>query len=373
MATRVSRPRWLEKYKRWQWKVYKDGTPRTFTDPTPGKEGYNRCEKKGKAWRDGSIVNPSIKVSKLFSQWIEELKDAGKSKSHWQQYDYFGRCYIVVRKGNKKVSSLTEQDLQDIILYAFKTPAKGRVLSEKTLKNLRMCIKSFIKYARKCQTTKLAPEDLYIPSGAKESERTSLQPYEIKKLFTSTKTTFRGKEVDDWYIHSYRFATMLGLRPGEICALEWRNIVGRRCTLRKSINALGEITDGKTKHARRSYIMPLSAVAILAEQRAMLKAVGVVSPYVFPRETGEITPQRVRVRRWAKYAAHNGITGKILYEMRHTFFSVTKALPAELIKPIGGHGKSFDGAGTYGHELEGDAILAADMIDQAYSEIIKRG
>ena len=59
------------------------------------------------------------------------------------------------------------------------------------------------------------------------------------------------------------------------------------------------------------------------------------------------TVQRVYLRNWNRYSAFNKISEKSPYELRHTFFSVGKDIPEELIKPIGGHSKSFDGFATY--------------------------
>ncbi|MEG2687455.1 MAG: hypothetical protein RR954_10140 [Christensenellaceae bacterium] len=54
-------------------------------------------------------------------------------------------------------------------------------------------------------------------------------------------------------------------------------------------------------------------------------------------------------------------------------FSVNKALPNELLKAIGEHGKDFDTFGTYGHAMSGEAQKTADMVNETYSRILSEG
>ena len=59
--------------------------------------------------------------------------------------------------------------------------------------------------------------------------------------------------------------------------------------------------------------------------------------------------------------------------MRHTFFSVNKNIPKQLLKPVAGHGKRFDGELTYSHELDGEADLAAKLINDNFNTILAKG
>ena len=44
-----------------------------------------------------------------------------------------------------------------------------------------------------------------------------------------------------------------------------------------------------------------------------------------------------------------------LYELRHTFVSVVKTLPAGEVKGLVGHSQDMDTFGVYGHTLTGEA------------------
>jgi len=376
MADRINVPKWLDKYERWQIKVRKDGERKTFTSPIPGRKGQLACQKKADAWLENDIVDGSIRFSVLYDRWIEELK-LHTSKSHWVNYEQYGRNYFKPRMGQKKVSALTEQNLQEILLYAHTHPFRGDRLSYKTLKNMRDCLCAFMKYARKNKLSTLFPEALYIPANAERSSRTTFQPNDILTLFSSEMTFEKSKEVPEWFIYAFRFAVLLGLRPGEIAGLQTKRDIdfkNNRCQICEAINAYNEVTSGKTKNARRTFKLPTLALEVLQCQQRMLNIAGVISPYTFPWKDGMPLNHKTYYAHWKRYRDYNSLGNTLCpYEMRHTFFSVNKNIPKQLLKPVAGHGKSFDGELTYSHELDGEADLAAKLINDNFNTILAKG
>ncbi len=371
MAKRTTVAKWLPKYDRWQIKVRKDGERKTFTCPIPGREGQRECHRKADAWLDDGLIDQNIKVSLLFDKYIEQLKiDTGTS--HWSSYESLGRLYIKPCIGNKKVSALTEQNLQDVISY-MREHAEKKPLSQKYYKNMIGCLKNFIKFARKNKVCKLYIEKLNIPHDAKESEKLPLVPDDLVKLFSSSKTSYRSKEVDEWFIYAWRFAVITGLRPGEICGLQKADIQSSVCSIRRAINVHNETTHGKNRNAKRTFVIPPSAAAVLKDQQKMLREVGVISPYIFPTVDGEPFKEKAYYDCWKRYCKYNGISPRTPYEMRHTFFSATKKLPEELVKAMGGHGKDFDTFAWYGHEMPGEAEETAALVEAVFVSLIKRG
>lgn len=309
----------VTKYERWQIKVRKVGDRKTFTCPIPGREGQRECHKKADVWLDEGLIDQNIKVGTLFDRMIEELK-VNTSKTHWRNYELFGRLYIKPCIGNKRTSELNEQHLQNVITYAYKHPAKKKTLSKKTF--------NFVKFARKNQITKLYPESLSIPHGAKETNKGTLVPADIEKLFGSTMTIHNGKKAEEWFIYAWRFSVITGMRPGEISGLRNIDIKKGICTIRQAINFDKETTTGKNRNAQRSFVIPSIAQDVLKDQQRMMKNIGLVSPYVFPAPSGEPFIQQTYYKHWLRYREANGISKRTPYEMRHTFFSATKALPA---------------------------------------------
>lgn len=370
MGKRTNSAVWMDKYNRWQIKVQKDGIRKTFYSSTKGRKGQRECHAKADAWLDDNIINASVKVATLFDRWIEELK-VTTSKSFWRQYEGYGRNYIKPQIGTIKLENVNEQHLQEVILFAYQNGNDKKKLSDKTLRNIRACLSAFIKYGRKNKATTLFPESLYIPKAAKKSEKKVLQPNDFSLLFSCTKTVYHQKEIDEWYIHAYRFEVVTGLRPGELIGLKNEDIQDDICTLHGAINVYNEHTTGKNKNALRSFVLPDIALQILDEQRTMLRNADVSSPYVFPDPNGEHTKQITYYKRWRNYRNHNKISPVTLYELRHTFISANKELPLELIKPIVGHGKDFDTFGTYGHILGDEQYRAAALINNVFARLIQ--
>ena len=262
---------------------------------------------------------------------------------------------------------LTEGDLQDVIDTAY---AKKN-LADKTLRDVRACMANFIKWCRTLGKTKLYPEDIVIPAGAKKSIKKIVQPDGIVKLFSSIQTTRRGKFVDDWYIHAYRFAVLTGLRPGELRGLEAKNdIHGNKVTVRRAINIHDEVTQGKNDNARRTFAMDERTQSEVAGQLAMLKKNGIVSPYLFPSPSGEQMKHDHFYRCWKRYCDANGIPETSLYELRQTYVSVNKEMPEGLKKMVVGHSKDMDTEGTYGYLMDGDMKKAAEYTAAAFDEIL---
>ena len=114
MSERKNEAKWVENRQRWQINVQSDGVRRTFTDPTPGKKGKVKTERKADAWLKEPTSAEKIKVGKLLEQYVEHLETT-KSKSHARQYGGFVRLYISPIIGLKRMNKLTEGDCQDVI------------------------------------------------------------------------------------------------------------------------------------------------------------------------------------------------------------------------------------------------------------------
>ena len=254
MPTRKNEAKWIEARQRWQINVMQEGERKTFVCSTPGRKGKIECERKADKWLREHLSNESTRADIILDQWYESLKQS-TSQSHYRQQDGYIRNWINPVIGRKKIGSVSKRDLQDIINKAYK---EGD-LAEKTLKNLRSCLVAFMKYCRSISCTTLFPEGLTIPRGARPSEKHIVTEEEIKTLFSVSTALYKGKLVEDHYIHAYRFAVATGMRPGELIALQWTDIKNDRVTITKSINDYDELTRGKNANARR--VIKLSSTA----------------------------------------------------------------------------------------------------------------
>lgn len=356
---------WLEKYQRWQIKVQKDGERRTFTSSIAGRKGQRACNAKADAWLDDQLIEPDTKVEKLFEQWLESLK-VTTGTANYKQYSSYWNTRIKKRIGSKKAGALTEKHLQDIINDGMRDG-----LSKKTLQNIQGCLAAFCKYMRKCKASTLRPENIIIPQSAPSGSRVILQPDEIKMLFFSNLSSFRGEEVIEPLVYAWRLQVLTGLRPGELVGLRWSDIDmnTRIVDVKRSINDLSEETTGKNENARRRFLLSDTAFQTLKEYK---ESVSMYSIYVFPNSDNDQISQKEVYNRWKRYKAYNGIDATTTpYELRHTFVSIFKDLPEGLMKPLVGHSVKMDTYGTYGHEVTDDMQRTAELMQARVNEVLK--
>lgn len=368
MAKRKSEAVWYDNQKRWQINVQENGVRKTFTSSLPGRRGKADAERKAEKWLEDHTTAENARVESLLQQYVDYLRET-KSTGHAAQYEGFVRLYITPVIGRIRMNRLTEGDLQAVLDLA---SSKNR-LAEKTLRDVRGCMKNWLKWCRQRGKTRLYPESLVIPAGAKRAERKIVQPDGLKVLFSSDKTTWHGKETEDFYIHMYRFAVLTGLRPGELRELPAKAISKTgKITVRRAINVRDEITQGKNENACRTMQLSPMAVAEVDAQKKMLEENGVVSTYLFPSADGSQMKHKNFYRYWQRYCVANGIEKTSLYELRHTFVSVNKEMPEGLKKMVIGHSEDMDTEGTYGHKMAGDLEKAASYTQKAFAEIINK-
>ena len=375
MGKRTGTAVWQENSKRWHIKVQKDGVRRSFFSYNPGRSGQREANAKADAWLDEGIVSTSTKVSKLYADWLEELACTAGT-SYLTECQKYGEYYILPVCGRLKIADLTEAHLQTVLNKAYKQGCLkkerqrkplGRPLSKKTLQGIRSVERAFVKWCRLHKYTTLFPENLSVPKGARLCEKNILQPDALRILFSVDTRTWHSKTVFDDFIYAYRFAVSTGVRPGELLGLWYGDIKGNTVNLRRSVNIHGEITRGKNENAVRVFDMCADARAAYEAQVALLRAAGVQINYSTP--LFPIGSERALYRRWQRYQEANGISPAIsLYELRHTFVSVSAAAMTDgQLKLLVGHSRNMDTQGIYGHEVEGRRAQLAQATTDAFA------
>ena len=360
MGRRTNTAVWLEDYKRWQIKVQKDGKRRTFTSSTPGRTGQREANAKADAWLDEGVTNPNAKVRDIYPLWIQEKKDT-TGRGNYEAIEYRFEKWVIPRIGHKKISSLTDQNLLDILNEALK-----QGLAKKSISNILADIKSFLRYCRRSRITTYNPEDVTVPKGARSKEKDVLQPDDLKRLFTLDQTILYKKRVFDDYIYAYRFQTTTGLRPGELRGLTWADIDLKNeiIYIKRAINRYNETTSGKNENAIRSFALNKVTAKILRQQRALF----LPGDRVFP-----ISSTANYWSRLQRFCSVNDIKAIAPYELRHTFVSAVKSLPEAQVKELVGHSKNMDTFGIYGHSYSGDKERTGSAVEEVFLGILGSG
>jgi integrase len=363
---RTTTATWHEKYNRWQINVQKDGVRRSFYSSTPGRAGQRECNKKADDWLDENIEDENSRVKDLWEKYFEEIK-LTTGKSNVENVSYFGGNWILPNTGRLKISTITENQLQNIINKGFQ-----HGLSKKTLMGLKATITSFIKFCRRIKSTTLYPENLFIPKGAKTKQKSVLQPSHFFTLFHSDNTLLKDKEGIEPYINAFRFQVVTGLRPGELAGLRKEDVKDNMIYVNGSINKFGDRTDGKNENAIRHFALSELGAKILNDQLEMTKKLNIESEYLFPNHDGDYIKNSNYIYRWKKYCEYNDIPYVTPYELRHTFVSIAKNLSEGQVKQLVGHSQNMDTFGTYGHEINGELQQTAAELNIIFSKILTK-
>ena len=381
---RTNTATWMEDRRRWRVLVQKDGQRKAFYSTTPGRAGQREANAKADAWLDDGIDNTDRRVKDLYEEYAAEIRET-TSHANSLKIDSIGANWILPAIGKKRISAVADNDLQ---LILNKMHRQG--LAKKSIMNARATIAQFCKYCRRVKVTTLNPEFLEIPKGAKSRKKQVMSPDDLGKLFGCSTILYRGKEITDPHIHAYRFLVTSGLRPGELCGLEWQDIFDGVVHVQRSLNIHGEITAGKNANAIRNFALNDLTLGILADQLEMItgapahlwddvllgkRKASTWGNALIPLPVGRVFPcQREEYlrRRWNAFCECNGMQQTTLYEMRHTFVSVVKNLPEGQIKGLVGHSKSMDTFGIYSHELDGEMLGTAQDVSDLFKGILRR-
>lgn len=355
--TRTNTAKWLPKYNRWQINVQRDGKRRSFTSGKPGRAGQREANAKADRWINQGLINDNMTVRELYDKFMEEKRiTVGTSRYKNIQSDFNQRIFPYIE--NKKVSRLTEQDLQNILNDLF-----VRGYSFESISDTRSLLNQFVKFGRKCSVTDLRPENLEINKKAPKGFRSSLQPEDIRILFTSDKSMRYGVVIQDEWIHAYRFLIVTGLRRGEMLGLKWSDVKEHTIEIKRSLNEYKELTEGKTVNAIRT--IPLTEIA-----KSILSQVERKGEYIFNDDYLSVVPATFSCR-FKKYAEYNGLSTFRVHELRHTFVSLMdSALPLNVLKDVVGHSKSMDTVGQYGHVVDGEMEKSSQIINSKFSSIL---
>jgi len=358
-------PYWNEKQQRWQLNIQRKGTRKTFTSSKPRdreKAGMAECRRKAAIWIEGNADKSGMRFDRAFEAYIASQAEM-VSEATINQRKSYGELYLVPKLGLKKMSSITDQDWQDIIAASWRTLSDrtGRKLSKKTLANIRAVIANFWQFAKRSQMIDHIPDSLILPKTAVKLPQRILQHDTLNTLF---------KPSDAFYIYLWRFMAVTGLRPGEAMGLQIDDEKDGMLTINRSITVDSTESKGKNENALRKIKLHMIAREILSEQSAMLFAKGIKSKWIFPNKWGD-APVTSGVRSaWDRYRAQNGIDCT-MYGLRHSFVSLAKVdLPLALMKRVVGHSEDMDTLGTYGQDVDGELEQAAAILDSLFSRII---
>lgn len=347
---------WNKKRKQWEARIQRDGVRRRFYSDRPGIRGKNDVLQQIRDFENG-LLPSDLTVGELWTPFMEDVRQRA-SAANLRNVEGTGRLYILPTMSGRILSDLSINDWQLVINNA--TGRDGKELSEKTLKNIRAAISSFMRYCFRAGLVPTAELGLYIPKGHPTYSKVILQPDQIRALFSD--------DFGDHYINAWRLMLVTGLRPGEALGLQWSDVQDGVIVIRRSINRAGELTSGKNKNANR--IIPISNFArtILEDQRA--RSAPFASPWIFCSVIGEMPCQSSAFKTFKRTVTAIGAPDCSMYSLRHTFVSIMSAsVPEAALKKIVGHSATMNTIGVYGHHVSGEEVQLARSLDAALAPL----
>lgn len=306
-----------------------------------------------------------MKVVNLIDQWERENPPGRKSGKPMAQRT---RTYTLARLrhhvlpliGNKRVSAVTVDDVNDLIRRVTKGETKRNEKSER--KRGRILVSGGEGAARKVAS------DLSIIYGyaiekkivtdnpvtaarkPKAGKRHDYLRAEHTAAIGGALEQLEAEGANAYGIAILRLILMTGARPAEIESLRWSYVdLHARCL---------RLTDSKTGYS----IRPLStaALALLANTK---KIDGV--PYVFPatRGDGHYTGSK---KIWNRAREIAGLPDRVRYHARHAVatLALTAGHDIASVAAIMGHKGPRTTLSTYAHVVDDRAALAAEQVSK---------
>ncbi|MBQ8349874.1 MAG: site-specific integrase [Ruminococcus sp.] len=276
-----------------------------------GKTEEDVREKMAKERRKKS--NFPLTVTQLFSEWHSSIKHKVK-ESTAANYYLKANKHILPAFGDKSAESI-----EDTEIYAFIESKQKVGLSNRYISDMLIVMKSMFKYAVRTYHIYNPMEYIKMPR-AKNPEITLLDENEQAKL-------------KEYIGHNQNKATLgvalsmtTGIRIGELCALQWKdiNLEKRILTVSKTMQRVQiqgsdkktklVITEPKSESSRRKIPIPKGMIAFLEKFK------GKDSDYILSGKEKPIEPRSMQYR-FQKILKNVKLPSVHFHALRHIFVS----------------------------------------------------
>ncbi len=252
-----------------------------------------------------------IKFKKLTQDWLLYKKHMVK-ESTYLNYNYMINLYLNKRFGNKRLNYFLEYNINEFV-----DKLENDNLSNKTIRDIILLLKSILKYAERKYNVNFKLELISIPIS-KKRETKIFSEKEIKKIEDACEKS------NDVRCIGILIAIYTGMRIGEICALKWSNIdfnkklinveeTLQRVYLEKSKTKI-IITPPKTKTSERKIPIPTALYDKLKERSELYSK----KTYVITGEEKYIEPRTFQ-HTYKKVLETSKVKYRNFHCLRHTF------------------------------------------------------
>lgn len=311
----------------------------------------------------------------LYSDWIYEWlidKKEYIKESTYANYSNNIFNHIIPKLGNIYIQDLNHKTIQDFLLNLFKNGRKDRSggLSEKTIKDITIIIKGSLKKAINEEKIRHFELTFNYPKDNKDSKIYILSKHEHSKLTNYVLENLTNRNI------GLLISLYLGLRIGELCALQWNDIDFKKNIL--SVNKTIQrvyikdkdkntskviITTPKTKNANRE--IPINKDFL--ESLKQLKTKG--EDYIITGSNKYLEPRTYR-KYFNKVLKQVKIKQFNFHSLRHTFATncISLGVDYKTVSEILGHANVNITLNLYVHPRLSQKKKCIDMICKVFQE-----
>lgn len=249
----------------------------------------------------------NITISQIAVEWLKVNQNSFK-RSTYQTYECIIGKYIV----NSSLDNihLEEVKLSQYVLFSEQLLNNG--LAPKTVNDIILVLNALLKHASKYFNI-----EIIVAPYVKELKK------EMRVLSISEQNLFEKylyKEMDN-----FKFAALIslytGIRVGELCALQWKDINNGTIKIYKTLHRLKDengkstifIDSPKTFHSNRTIPIPLFLNTIIESKRSDSEN------YVIANESVKIIEPRLMQIKFKRMTEECGLENVTFHTLRHTF------------------------------------------------------
>ncbi len=298
--------------------------------------------------------------------WYQTCKKPAIRPNTQSCYEQRIYDHIIPHMGTLQLNRLTQADFQHFYTVLKKNgrrvdkEEKGNGLSDETVRGCHSTCRAALDAAVEKKLIKRNPaKDAKIPSATRYEMQT-LDAEEMQRLLIQAK--------EDGCYELLLLDLGTGLRRGELCALQWRDLNAATGELRierqvHRIKGKLVVSPLKTDAANRSIILPPSLLSAILEYRKTVH-----SRWMFPsprKEDAPRDPAAVR-KRLSIVLERAGCKHIRFHDLRHTFATTAlgRGMDVKTLSAIIGHATSATTLNIYAHTNKEMQQAAARKIDR---------
>lgn len=317
-----------------------------------------------------------IKSKKIFYKdwiylWLIEKKDYIK-ESTYANYSNNIFNHIIPKLGDYTLNELNHKLIQDFLLELSKNGKKNGLggLSEKTIKDITIIVKGSIKKGINEEKIKHIELSFNYPKGNKDKNIYILTKYEQNKLTDYVLNSITSRNI------GILLSLYSGIRIGELCALQWKDIdfknnkliiskTVQRIYIKDKDKSISKviITSPKTKNANREIPINKNFIEILKKIKSDNEY------YILSNIEKYIEPRTYR-KYFNKVLKLNKIKHFNFHSLRHTFATncITLGCDYKTVSELLGHANVNITLNLYVHPRYSQKKKCIDLVSKIFQE-----